>query len=63
MMLPTDTLESILDDCAKMRGCWPCVNRSEDEFVDWLMDNKRDELISFALQFRTHCQERYGGIL
>lgn len=59
---PVDTtLKSILTDCAKMRGCWPCVNRSESEFVEWLIDNQCEKLIYLALQFKKHCVEKYSG--
>lgn len=52
-------LTTILDECAKLRGCHPLLNRITAQFFEWLMTNKSNELLPLAQEFRQHCIKMY----
>ena len=58
-MKPTDELDSILIECARIRGCYPLMNRIESQFLKWLMTEKRNYIIPFAEEFYNYCITKY----
>ena len=54
-----DELESILCDCAKLRGCYPLMNRTNAQFFEYLLEYKREQLIPLAKDFLEHCVMLY----
>ncbi len=55
-----DALQGTLEECARMRGCYPLINRIESQFFEWLMVNRRNCLSPFAEEFYNHCVELYN---
>jgi hypothetical protein len=54
-----DELQGILEDCARLRGCYPLMNRIESQFLEWLMTEKRNYITPFAEEFYNHCVDMY----
>lgn len=53
-------LKQILSECAKMRGCYPCLNRSVDQFGNFILSHMNDEdLEIWSLKFKEYCQDIY----
>ena len=57
---PPDELHGILEDCARLRGCYPLMNRINSQFFEWLMTEKRHYLTPFAEEFYNHCIMEYA---
>lgn len=57
---PHDHIYDIMSECAKLRGCYPLMNRIYAQFFEWLMVNKQDALMPFAIEFRKHCNDLYS---
>jgi len=54
-----DELQGILEECARLRGCYPLMNRIESQFLEWLMTEKRNYMTPFAEEFYNHCIIEY----
>ena len=56
-----DILHDILEECINARGCYPAANHINQDFLLWMLQHKRSELIPFALEFKKHCEDFYNG--
>ena len=55
------TLQDILEECKRLRGCYPVVNHINQDFLLWMLRYKRNDLIPLALEFKKHCEDLRNG--
>lgn len=55
-----NTLLDTLKECSKIRGCYPLANRSQAEFIEWLVLHKSNDLLPLLDEFKQYCEHKYG---